>query len=308
VDGSTVNKRAVEALIKAGAFDGLGGSRVQCMQVYEAVMDEQARQKRNHNKNQLSLFDITTPDRAMTSHIPYPDLPEFPASTLLAMEKEVTGIYITGHPLDAYAHELDKLQWSTLVLDELAEREDRGLSEDGRLVSLGGLVAGIKQKATRKGDLMAFVTLEDLTGQVECLFFPRVWERYSHLLREDVACLFSGKLSVQEDRPTSLIVDSVRLLTEAAEKPAQKTPENEPALAKDAPVKLYLQIAREQMPACEKLLKRQPGHIPVYLYIKEEQVTLLAPRDWWVQEALDARADLLTVLPSKQIKVVNKTQ
>ena len=308
VDGSTVNKRAVEALIKAGAFDGLGGSRVQCMQVYEAVMDEQARQKRNHNKNQLSLFDITTPDRAMTSHIPYPDLPEFPASTLLAMEKEVTGIYITGHPLDAYAHELDKLQWSTLVLDELAEREDRGLSEDGRLVSLGGLVAGIKQKATRKGDLMAFVTLEDLTGQVECLFFPRVWERYSHLLREDVACLFSGKLSVQEDRPTSLIVDSVRLLTEAAEKPAQKAPENEPALAKDAPVKLYLQIAREQMPACEKLLKRQPGHIPVYLYIKEEQVTLLAPRDWWVQEALDARADLLTVLPSKQIKVVNKTQ
>ncbi|NLX83104.1 MAG: DNA polymerase III subunit alpha [Clostridiales bacterium] len=308
VDGSLVNKRAVEALIKAGAFDGLGGNRVQCMQVYEAVMDQQSRQKRNHHKNQMSLFDAAFEERFELNTIPYPDVEEYPKSTLLAMEKEVTGIYITGHPLDEYAHELDKLTWSTKVLDELAEREDRGLGEDGRQVSLGGLVAGIKQKATRKGDIMAFVTLEDLTGQVECLFFPRVWERHAHLIREDMACLLTGKLSVQEDRPTSLIVDSARALREQ-EKPADTSPEEtESLLAKDASVKLYLQVTREQMPACEKLLKRQPGHIPVYFHLKDEQLTLLAPRDWWIHEALDARADLLTILPSEQIKVVNKTK
>ncbi len=311
VDGSYVNKRAVEALIKAGAFDGLGGNRVQCMQVYEAVMDAEAKAKRSHHKNQLSLFDVTFEDQRGTQNAGYPDLPEYPLPVLLAMEKEVTGIYITGHPLDAYAEQLEKLKYSTAVIDELVEREDHGLSEDGRAVQLGGLVVGIKQKATRKGDLMAFVTLEDLTGQVECLCFPRVWEQLSGVIAEERVLIFSGKLSVQEERPTSLIVDSARELTPDKQTKKEEKPETkaeEPLLAKDAPVKLYLQVAREQMPACERLLKRQTGNIPVFLHIKEENLTLLAPRDWWVKEALDARADLLTVLPSNQIKVVNKTK
>ena len=313
VDSSYVNKRAVEALIKAGAFDGLGGTRMQCMQVYEQVMDAEAKSRRNHNKNQLSLFDVAREDARQAQSVSYPDVQEYPKNTLLAMEKEVTGIYITGHPLDAYAQALDKLAWNTAVLEELAERDDRGISEDGRQIQLGGLVAGIKQKATRKGGLMAFVTLEDLTGQVECLFFPRVWEEAAHMLREDTAYLFTGKLSVTEDRPPSLVVDSVRAL-EAFTSPARAEPrkrqeeQSDALLAKNAPVKLYLQIARGQMPECEALLKRQPGNIPVFLHLKEENLTLLSPRDWWVKEALDARADLLTMLNNNQIKVVNKTQ
>ncbi|MDI9520606.1 MAG: DNA polymerase III subunit alpha [Bacillota bacterium] len=311
VDGSSVNKRAVEALIKAGAFDGLGGSRVQCMQVYEGAMDAEARLKKSRHKNQLSLFDIGFEDQRTNQSANYPDLPEYPVSVLLAMEKEVTGIYISGHPLDAYTGQLDQLSCSTAIIDELSEREDHGLGEDGRAVQMGGLVTGIKQKATRKGDLMAFVTLEDLTGQMECLCFPRVWEHLSGVISEEKVFIFSGKLSIQEDRPTSLIIDSARELlpdeqAKSVEKPVPKA--DDPLLAKDAPVKLYLQIAREQMPSCERLLKRQKGNIPVFLHIKEENLTLLAPRDWWVKEALDARADLLTVLPSNQIKVVNKTK
>ena len=109
VDGSTVNKRAVEALIKAGAFDGLGGNRVQCMQVYEAVMDQQARQKRNHHKNQLSLFDAAFEDRFELNTISYPDVEEYPKST--AGDGRSRWHHITGHPLDG-THELDKLTWS----------------------------------------------------------------------------------------------------------------------------------------------------------------------------------------------------
>ncbi|NLW20589.1 MAG: DNA polymerase III subunit alpha [Clostridiales bacterium] len=312
MDGSFVNKRAVEALIKAGAFDGLGGTRMQCMQVYEQAMDAQAKARRGHNRNQLSLFDVAREDIRDVGVVTYPDVGEYPKNTLLAMEKEVTGVYITGHPLDAHAQALDQLQWNTAVLEELAEREDRGIGEDGRQVRLGGLVAGIKQKATRRGGLMAFVALEDLTGQVECLFFPRVWEQAATRLQEDSAWLFTGKLSITEDRPPSLVVDRIEPLAPAAVAPQPAmTPgprEDEALLAKNAPIKLYLQITREQMPQCEALLKRQPGNIPIFLYFKQERQTLLAPRDWWVKEALDARADLLTVLNIEQIKVVNKTE
>ena len=310
VDSSSVNKRAVEALIKAGAFDGLGGSRIQCLQVYEALMDAQAKSRRGQNKNQLSLFEMAMGDQQLNQRIAFPEVEEYPQSTLLGMEKEVAGIYITGHPLDAYADTLSKLSWSSAALEELAERDDRGLSEDGRQVQLGGLIAGIKQKATRKGDLMAFLTLEDLTGQVECVVFPRVWQQAAPQLTEDKAYLLTGKLSVPEDRAPSLVVDSIRPLElPSTQKPKAQanTNKEESLLAKDAPVKLYLQIGRSQMPACETVLKRQKGRVPVFLYIKEENLTLLAPEDWWVKDALDARADLLTILHSKQIKVVNKT-
>ncbi len=307
VDSGRVNKRACEALIKAGCFDGLGGSRVQCMQVYEGVLDADQRNRKNNHKNQLSLFDVAREEGGDGTSRKYPDLREYPKHALLAMEKEVTGVYISGHPLDAYADELDKLSWSALMLDELAEREDKGLSEDGRMVELGGLVVGIKQKATRSGGLMAFVTLEDLTGQVECLFFPRIWEQKSEQIKEDGVFQFTGKLSVPEDRAPSLIVETVRPLKQE-EKRVPATPEEDALLAKGSPVKLYLQIARSQMEPCEKMLRRLPGDIPVFLHLKEEGQTLLSPRDWWVGDALDARADLLTILSRDQVKVVNNNK
>jgi DNA polymerase-3 subunit alpha len=152
------------------------------------------------------------------------------------------------------------------------------------------------------------VTLEDLTGQVECLFFPRVWEQYAHLVREDLAVLLSGRLSIQEDKPISLIVNTAQPLTPGANTAQPDQAPDEALLAKDAPIKLYLNIDRAQIPACEALLKRSPGDVPVFLHLKAERQTLLAPREWWVMDALDARADLLTILHNNQVKVVDKTR
>jgi DNA polymerase-3 subunit alpha len=306
VDGSLINKRACEALIKAGCFDGLGGSRVQCMQVYEGVMDSDQKSRRNNHKNQLSLFDAAREGGADGTTLSYSNLKEYPMHALLAMEKEVTGVYISGHPLDVYAEELDALIWCARALEELAEREDKGLSEDGRIVQMGGLVTGVKQKATRKGGLMAFITLEDLTGQVECLFFPKVWEEAQQQLTQDEAYLFSGRLSVPEDKAPSLIVQKVQPLKKKEAEMPDTRPSPPALLAKQAHSKLYLQISREEMDGCEKLLKRLSGGIPVYLYLKAENLTLLAPRDWWVSDTDDARADLLTILRKEQIKVVSK--
>ncbi|HSK68995.1 MAG TPA: OB-fold nucleic acid binding domain-containing protein [Candidatus Limnocylindria bacterium] len=307
MEGGMVNKRAVEALIKAGCFDGLGANRVQCMQVYEGIMDSDQKSRRGNHKDQMSLFDAARDEGHDGVERRYPDLPEYPPHALLAMEKEVTGVYVSGHPLDSYTRELDALPWSARALEELAEQDDRGLGEDGRRIELGGLVTLIKQKATKGGGLMAFVTLEDLTGQAECLFFPRVWEQAQPLLKPDEAWLFSGRLSVQEDRPPTLLVDRVRPLRSAEEKPKEE-PRDPLSLAKEASRKLYLHIDRSMMGAAESLLKRLPGDIPVFIRLRDEEQTLLAPRDWWVLDADDARADLLTIFGADQVKVVKRQQ
>lgn len=309
VDSSLVNKRACEALIKAGCFDGLGGSRAQCIQVYEAILDADSHRKRNNHKNQLSLFDVSFHQQTSEQRESYPDVPEFPLQMLLAMEKEMTGVYITGHPLDAYREQLDRLNVNTRFLEDLSEREDAGLSEDGRRVTMGGLIAGVKQKSTRRGEIMAFVTLEDLTGQVECLFFPRVWEEVMGELRTEATFLFSGRLSVPEDRAPSLIVEGIQPLSvQPAVKPRVEAPESsdDAALAKRLPVKLYLQTDRKKMDACKAVLETMPGDIPVFLHLKDEGMTFLAPRELWVRDAAHAQAELLTVLKEEQIKVVKR--
>ena len=309
IDMSQVNKRAVEALIKSGCFDQLGAKRVQCMAVYEQVMDADAKKRRNNHAGQLSLFDPAGPaaDSDTEEANAYPDLTEYPFRAMLAMEKEVSGVYISGHPLDEYMDTLDGLSWNTSQLEDLSEREDKGLSEDGITITLGGLITQIKHKATRRGELMAFVTLEDLTGQVECLLFPRVFERLGDSLEVDGAYLFTGRLSVTEDRPPSLLVESARPMEKAGPKEDPGPKLSDTALAKLAPVKLYLQLQRSQMDACQEMLSRLPGNIPVYVKLEGEDGVFLAPRSWWTADALDARADLLTILNVKQIKVVKES-
>ncbi|MDD4080721.1 MAG: DNA polymerase III subunit alpha, partial [Eubacteriales bacterium] len=303
IDMSQVNKRAVEALIKAGCFDSLGARRSQCMGVFEIEMDASAKKRRNHHAGQLSLFDPAGPAADPRDEVgsEFPDIAEYPFSSLLAMEKEVSGVYISGHPLDEYVAHLEPLRWNSRELEELAERDDRGLSEDGITISLGGIISLVKLKATRKGELMAFVTLEDLTGQVECLVFPRVYERLEGSLEADKACLLTGRLSVTEDRPPSLIVDKARPLGMDAQEPV-----SDAALAKRAPVKLYLEVQRGQMDACQEVLSRTPGSIPIYVKLQGEEGTFLAPRSWWTEDEGNAKEELMTILGAEQIKVVKK--
>jgi len=224
----------------------------------------------------------------------------------LSMEKEMTGVYISGHPLDEYADALDGLPHNTAYVSELAEREDHGLGEDGRQVKMGGMIVSLRAKATRKGSMMGFAVLEDLTGQIECLLFPAVWERYGRDLSEDTAVIITGKLSVREDEETKLLADRIVPLTPGGA-PAKPQPPPDPAvLAKQAPVKLYLKLQRSQMPCCEAVLHKMQGNIPVYLNLPDEGLTLLAPMHWWCDDADDARANLLDCLPKEHIKVVSK--
>ncbi len=319
VDTDSVNKRVVESLIKAGAFDGTGARRAQLLQVYEPALEAAAGRRKQNVTGQVSLFDMggSLSERSFLRE-KLPPVEEFPRRSLLSMEKEMTGVYISGHPLDEYAHLLTQLECSTAYVAELSERQDKGQSMDGMAVRMGGILVDARGKATKKGAFMGFVTLEDLTGQIEGLVFPKVYEKYGGMLKADELVVLAGKLSIREDEETKLLVDSVSPLLpsageQAAPRPAmeRQMPPDDPddmfplpfhqpspmltdaQLAKQAPMKLYLRGSREQMDAVKPVLGAHPGPVPVYFHIPAERITLLTPKGMWcdgdeqVQQALE---------------------
>ena len=303
IDSEAVNKRAVESLIMAGCFDHMGATRLQCMRVFDQALEANSAKRRQNVVGQISLFDMGQPTADLAIEDTYPDVGEYPYKQLLSMEKEMTGVYVSGHPLDEYRKELEALEINTAWVAELKERPDAGIDEDDRQVVMGGILTALRPKATKKGAMMGFITLEDLTGQIECLLFPRIFERYSKLLELDMPVLLTGHLSVREEEDTKLLVDVVEPLVQL---PPPEEPMSDIERAKRSPVKLYLRMQRSQMDEVKEVLQRQPGKVPVYMNFPDEGITLLAPRDWWCEDAEDMLATLMTTLPEKDMKVVDK--
>ncbi|MBR2942966.1 MAG: DNA polymerase III subunit alpha, partial [Clostridia bacterium] len=165
IDTEQVNKRVVEALILAGAFDCTGANRAQLMAVYEAALDGASRTRKTNVRGQMSLFGDFMLEEVTP---PLPRIADVPLRTRLKYEKSVTGLYITGHPLGEYTISLSNLRMNTAALAEIIEEPDHGLSADGMRVSMGGMLTEVRQKATKAGNLMGFATLEDLTGASKC--------------------------------------------------------------------------------------------------------------------------------------------
>ena len=285
--GSLLNKKCVESLIRSGAMDSLPGNRRQKVNVYERAMDGAAKRNRDAIEGQLSLFGFTE-ETVVAPEIPMPDFPDFDLTDRLQMEKETTGVYITGHPLDAYTDALSELEVNSKFLEELAEGDPEMLLKyDGRRVEMGGLISEKRTKATRSGGLMAFVQLEDLYGITEVLVFPKVYERVSAALIEESAVRMTGRLSVRDEESPKLLLDQVAPLGE-------KIPEK-PHLEGAAPrrakasgeKKLYLKVPEAKRDAVLKALKDTPGRIPVVLYMIEEKKAYQAPDEYRVDEGYD---------------------
>ncbi len=321
IDTGLVNKRVVESLIRAGAFDSMHATRPQMLAVYERAMDANIAQRKQNVTGQLSLFDMAFDGEStgIAGNEELPQVPDYPAGTRLAMEKEMTGVYITGHPLDDYREKLSKLTFSTADLLGLEEREDQGLSMDGMNVAMGGILVEAKGKATKKGAYMGFVTLEDLTGQIECLVFPKVYDLYQAMLTVDATVVLTGKLSIREEEAPKLLVDSVTKLAEwqgvqnvrprAAHTTARhQTPPVQPVTdaqqAKAANQKLYLQLPRRQMDGALAALALHPGSVPVYLHIPEEKITLLAPKLNWCDATEACLNRMAQQLGKENVKLV----
>ncbi len=294
IDTAECNKRVVENMIRAGAFDTFAANRLQMLAVYEPAMDANQAEKKKNVSGQVSLFDMFGDDSErplfdMQNRLP--DLPDCPGREKLNMEKEAVGVYMTGHPLDDYREVLKSLPCTVAEITEQDETEGESLEMDGRPVDLGGILTEVKEKVTKKGDYMAFVTLEDMTGQIECLVFPRVFEKYRALLNVDAAVVISGKISVREEEAPKLLADSVTKLAEwkrrdavsATDGPDRETGMTDAQAAAKAERKLFLRLERGRMESVTAMLDLSAGSVPVYMHIPEEKITLLCPREHWIR-------------------------
>lgn len=265
IDTASVNKRAVESLIRCGALDGLKYNRAQMMSAYEKIMNSMSNTKKRNVAGQFSMFETTEIET-----IQIPRLVEFDEANLLNMEKEVLGIFISGHPLSRYESIIEKV--ASIQIAEIAEalEEEHSSSWDGRKVVLAGIVTAKKQKITKNNNMMAFLSLEDLTGYIECIVFPKIYSKYQQYTEEDQLVIISGRLNVHEEDEAKLICDKIAPL-ESIE---------------DEDQKLYVKIEPEEQDKrvmlLKQTLKRYRGNSPVYIYFEKLKRVVKTDSEYFV--------------------------
>ncbi|MFY9414450.1 MAG: DNA polymerase III subunit alpha [Tepidanaerobacteraceae bacterium] len=198
-----LNKKALESPIKSGAFASIGAKRSQLLAIYEDTLTRIQKEQRQGMKNQISLFQILDDTASYGESLP--DVPEFPSAELLAMEKDMLGIYLSGHPLSEFEREL-----SENVTFYLGDKNNDNI--DKKEVLVGGIITGIQTKATRNESIMAFINIEDLTGSMEAIVFPTVFEKYKSLLHPDSKVYIKGRIDSKEDEAPKLLVEEIRPL------------------------------------------------------------------------------------------------
>lgn len=292
LSGKEVNKRTIESLIKAGAMESLTGTRKQLMNVYVQVLDSVAQEKKNALTGQLSLFDFVAEEEKQEFDIPLPNVGEFDKDQLLAFEKEVLGIYVSGHPLEEY-ESLLKANTTASTLDFILDEEiNQAKVVDGSSVVLGGIITSKTVKTTRSNTLMAFITLEDLFGIVEIVVFPRDYEKYKMLLVEDSRVLIRGKVNAEEDKDAKLILSELVSFEEV-------------------PKNLWIKYdCVEDLKADEEslyeLLAPFDGSTPVILYCQKERVKKELPKSHYVHIERDLMNRLETKYSKENIAITFK--
>lgn len=207
--GKAINKRTMESFIKAGALDGLPGTRKQKMSVYISVMDGVNQERKNTLSGQMSLFDFAAPEEQEELDVAMPDVGEFDKEMILAFEKEVLGVYISGHPLEEY-EELLRRNVTHITADFIpSDGEEMPKVKDQERAVIGGMIIAKTVKTTRTNNLMAFITIEDMYGTVEVIVFPKDYEKNRLLLEEDRKVFVQGRANVEEDKPAKLICSQI---------------------------------------------------------------------------------------------------
>jgi len=214
VDSRDLNKRCIESLIKSGAFDSFKVYRSRLMNSYDKIIENIANERKMRMEGQMSLFDIASNTGVSIVHeIPYPDMEEYDFRLLLAMEKDVLGLYVSGHPLSEFEEDIRKgvtLYSSDLIVEEQDSGHVNSRFSDGSFARIAGIIADIKTITTKSNQLMAFVTVEDLTGQMEVIVFPNTLEKYGELIKTELPVWIEGKLSIREDEQPKILVESIR--------------------------------------------------------------------------------------------------
>ena len=292
MSGGEINKRAVENFIKAGALDGLAGTRKQKMFSYIGIMEGISQEKKNSMEGQMSLFDLVSKEERQSYETAMPNVGEYDKETLLGFEKEVLGVYISGHPLEEYEERWRKNITATTADFLLDEDTGETKVKDKELVTVGGMITDKTIKYTRNNQAMAFLTIEDLLGTVEVVVFPRNYEKDQALMKEEAKVFIQGRANVEEEKNGKVICEKIYSFD-------------------DAKRELWVQFAdRQKFESEEKrlyeLLMGSDGEDRVVIYLAEEKAMkrLPAARNVGIDRNLICR--LSEHFGEKNIKVVEK--
>ena len=292
LSGKEVNKRTVESFIKAGAFGPEFGTRKQLMQVYVGVMDGVAQERKKSLTGQMSLFDFAAEEDRQEFEIRLPNVGEYSKEELLDFEKEVLGVYLSGHPLEEYMSLLQKNTTADTLAFQLDEETGEVKAQDGDTVTLGGMIAGITRKTTKTNTTMAFLTLEDLLGTVEIIVFPRDYEKYRSIIAEDAKVLIKGRVSAEEDKAAKLICTEILSMDDLPRELWIRFKNKETFFAEEE--KLYERLAESD------------GKQEVVIYLEEERAVKHLPKNRCVNLSAELLESLRKTYGEEQIKVVDK--
>ncbi len=285
-----VNKRAIEHFIKAGAMDSLGGTRKQFMSVYIQIMDRIQHDKKNNMAGQMSLFDIVSEDQKEDFEVKMPDVGEYSKEMKLAFEKEVLGIYISGHPLEEY-QEMWRRNITNTTADFMMDEESGEVAaQDGRIVTIGGMIAEKKIKYTKNERVMAFLQVEDLLGSIEVIVFPGQYEKFGKEIVEDNKVFIRGRVSLEEEKDGKLICEQI-------------TP------FENVTRKLWIKFATKEEYEGRKeelfdALRQSEGKDSVVIYVAQPKMMNALPRNWNVHAGEELVERLTKLYGAENVKVV----
>ena len=291
-----LNKRAVENFIKCGTMDCFGHHRSELLAVYDSMMDSVSSSRKKNLEGQIGLFSLLEDDTAVA--IPIPKLPERSKAELMAMEKETTGIYLSGHPMDDYRQYLRNTH--VVPIGDLMGEESR--FADDQIVSVAGIVQAVKMKTTRNNSMMAYVTVEDDTAGIELLAFSNVLNQYGGYLRENSPVVITGRLSIRDEKEPQIVVNRARPISDFADGTAQPEPAPGPKTAPPPSGTLYLRLPSEAgklYPKIKAILNMFPGDNGVVLYFadtRQRRGTRCSFADSMLQELKNVLGDANVVL------------
>ncbi|MCD3244933.1 DNA polymerase III subunit alpha [Clostridium botulinum C] len=300
----SINKRMVESLIKAGVFDSFGIYRSQLLAVYEKIIDSVVSQRKKNIEGQVSLFG-NFDNEFKGVEIKYPSIDEFNKKSKLAMEKEMTGLYLTGHPLEDYEEILKNAtsaKTTDIIMDESLEEdlvdevtlhveEQNSKIKDGDKVIIGGLITNVTRKITKTNSMMAFINLEDLYSSIEVIIFPKTLERFNNTIMEDEIVLVKGRVTKREDEQPKILCDYIEKVVNFSNK------------------KFYIQVEkkRDVKPTINQIKSiaiRNNGNIPIYICTKDERKKYLISREYWVNNTEEVVNILKQLYGNENIKFI----
>ncbi len=292
LSGKEVNKRTIESFIKAGALDSLHGTRKQFMMIYIKILDQVGQERKYSMTGQMTLFDMVSEDQKKEFEIPLPNVGEYEKETLLAFEKEVLGIYISGHPMQEYEAKWRKNISATTMDFQIDEETNRTKVRDGAREIIGGMITGKTIKHTKTGKPMAFLTIEDLLGTVEVVVFPKDYENNRMHLNEDSKVFIRGRVSEEDDNASKLICEAII--------PFEQTS-----------CDLWIQFLDKEAFLKEEtnlyeMLKHSEGRDGIVIYLTKEKAVKRLPANRNIHVDSDILEKLHNYFGESRVKVVEK--